>query len=58
MTASIAFRWRHADLIVLSALYGRRAAEAVLSRPARKPVACSRKSAAPRGIPIPRRYAA
>ncbi len=52
MTASLAFRMRYAELIVLSALYGRTVADAVLSRPARKPVAsCSKKPAA--GIPIP-----
>lgn len=58
MSASIAFQWRHADLIVLSALYGRRAADAVFSRPARKPVSPSRKPSASAGIPIPRLRAA
>jgi hypothetical protein len=59
MTASLAFRWRHAELLVLSSLYGRQAADAVLSRPAaRKPVAsCSQKMLA-RGIPLPQRRVA
>lgn len=38
MKASLFQRWQHADRIVLSAVYGKRA-NAVLSRPARKPVA-------------------
>jgi hypothetical protein len=58
MSASIAFQWRHADLIVLSALYGRRAADAVFSRPARKPVSVPRKSTPAAGIPIPCQRAA
>ncbi len=58
MSASIAYRWLNADLIVLSALYGRQAADAVLSRPARKPVVSLKKSVAAAGIPIPRRRAA
>jgi hypothetical protein len=37
MKASVFHRWQNADRIVLSSLYGR-AANAVLSRPARKPV--------------------
>lgn len=38
MKASLFQRWQNADLIVLSAVYGKRA-NAVLCRPARKPVA-------------------
>lgn len=55
MNASLALRWRYADWIVLSALYGRKTANIVLSRPARKPVG---KATAPTGIPIPCRHAA
>jgi len=52
MPASIAYRWLNADRIVLSALYGP-GADAVLSRPARKPVASCQKPAGAAGIPIP-----
>lgn len=55
MNASLAFRWRYADWIVLSTLYGRKTANAVLSRSPRKPVA---KATAPAKIPIPCRCTA
>ncbi len=58
MKASLFQRWQNADLIVLSALYGKRA-NAVLSRSARKPVAYAdgtRPQLA--GIPVPVRRAA
>jgi len=51
MNASLAFRWLHAEEILL----GRKQFETVVSRPAGKPV----QSATPRaaGIPIPQRIA-
>jgi hypothetical protein len=58
MNSSLVRRWRNADVIVLAAVYGKRA-NTVLSRPARKPVAyanAGRPQAG--GIPIPRRRAA
>ena len=58
MNASLFQRWRNADLIVLSAVYGKRA-NSVLSRPARKPFAyASRTRPQLAGIPIPVRRAA
>jgi hypothetical protein len=58
MNASLLQRWRKADQIVLSALYGQRA-HTVLSRPAGKPVAYA---GSPRlrvtGTPIPVRRVA
>jgi len=52
MNASVAFRWLHAEEILL----GRKQFETVVSRPARKPA----QSEMPRvaGIPIPNRAAA
>ncbi|HZQ54062.1 MAG TPA: hypothetical protein VFB14_17805 [Bryobacteraceae bacterium] len=51
MNASVAFRWLHAEEILL----GRKQFETVVSRPARKPA----QSVTPRfaGIPIPSRRA-
>jgi hypothetical protein len=58
MNASLFRRWQNADLILLAAVYGKRA-HTVLSRPAGKPVA---SAGAPQpnagGIPIPVRRAA
>ncbi len=58
MNASVAYRWRNAEMLVLAPLYGKQT-DVVLSRPARKPAA---SSVAPRpntaGIPIPSRRAA
>jgi hypothetical protein len=58
VNASLFQRWQNADLIVLSAIYGKRA-NTVLSRPARKPVAYA-SGTRPRlaGIPIPVRRVA
>ncbi len=53
MNASLFHRWQNADLIVLSAVYGKRA-NTVLSRPAGKPVAYARGTRMRlAGIPIP-----
>ncbi len=54
MNASVAYRWRNAEMLVLAPLYGKQT-DAVLSRVARKPVQCCRLSS---GSPIPRRQAA
>jgi hypothetical protein len=53
MNASIAFRLRNAELIVLSA-FGRRAAQIMLSRPPKKLAVPERKPVAPAGIPARR----
>jgi hypothetical protein len=53
MNASVAFRWRNAEMLVLAPLYGKQI-DAVLSRAARKPVQPCRMSS---GIPIPGRPA-
>ncbi len=53
MNASIAFRLRNAELIVLSA-FGRRAAQIVLSCPAKKPVVPERKPLTSAGTPLRR----
>ena len=58
MNASVAYRWRNAEMLVLAPLYGKET-DVVLSRAARKPVASSvvaRPNSA--GIPIPSRRAA
>ncbi len=58
MNASLFQRWQNADLIVLSAVYGKHA-NTVLSRPARKPVAYgSGTRLRVAGLPIPVRHAA
>jgi hypothetical protein len=54
MNASVAYRWRNAEMLVLAPLYGKQI-DTVLSRVARKPVQSCRMSF---GIPIPRRQAA
>jgi hypothetical protein len=51
MNASVAFRWLHAEEILL----GRKQFETGVSRPARKPVPSVARRAA--GIPIPQRIA-
>lgn len=56
MNSSLVRRWRNADIIILAAVYGKRAST-VLSRPARKPVAYAHAKP-PGGIPIPRQRAA
>ena len=53
MNASVAHRWRNAEMLVLAPLYGKQT-NAVLSRVARKPVRSCRLSP---GIPITRRQA-
>jgi hypothetical protein len=57
MNSSLVRRWRNADVIILAAVYGKRAST-VLSRPARKPVAYANDKAQAGGIPIPRQRAA
>jgi hypothetical protein len=52
MNASVAFRWLHAEEILL----GRKQFEAGVSRPARKPAQSVRPRAG--GIPIPHRVEA
>lgn len=59
MNASVAYRWRNAEMLVLVPLYGNRVADAVLSRRARKPVVCnSMRRSVPAGIPVLRRAVA
>lgn len=41
MNASVAYRWRNAEMLVLAPLYGKQSADAVLSRVARKAVQSS-----------------
>ena len=53
MNASIAYRLRNAEMLVLAPIYGKRD-DAVISRVARKPVASSStNNRRPAGIPIP-----
>ncbi len=49
MNASVAYRWRNAEMLILAPLYGKQT-DAVLSRVARKPVRSCRLSS---GLPIP-----
>jgi hypothetical protein len=49
MKASVAYRWRNAEMLVLAPLFGRRATETVISRTGRKPVQPFRLTP---GIPI------
>jgi hypothetical protein len=58
MNASLAYRWRYAEKFVLLPLYGKQTTEAVLSRPARKPVSSAIVRSAPNGLPIPVRRCA